>query len=290
MEMLVIRQSDHQVSKTCTGPTSTGARYIVTHQIAGTCSIRQGQNHGVMQLGDVAIVDTEMPVHFDYRNNCTQLNLVLPKDTLWSRGERRSLEPGRIIPALGLGHFLGSFLQSCFRTSQSATDLSNGESEAIERAFVELLSVTASGTVSAGPNAVRSHLVLLQQWIESHLGDPELSPQYIAQCYGISARHLHRLFEPSGETVTQWIEHRRLETCYKEISDARHACATITEIALRWGFRDVSHFSRAFRKKYHMSPRDHRRAAATRSLLQFEKQPLPVSELNRTHSRSQVRA
>jgi NADP-dependent 3-hydroxy acid dehydrogenase YdfG len=119
----------------------------------------------------------------------------------------------------------------------------------------------AEADVRAEFDTVRSHLVLLQQWIGNHLDDPDLTLQRIAGRYGISVRQLHRLFEPTGETVSQWIERQRLERCYKELGETRHADATITDLALRWGFADSSRFSRAFRRNYHISPREHRRAA-----------------------------
>ncbi|MCJ9728672.1 AraC family transcriptional regulator [Bradyrhizobium sp. PRIMUS42] len=32
----------------------------------------------------------------------------------------------------------------------------------------------------------------------------------------------------------------------------------MTDVALRWGFNDLSHFSRSFRRRFGMSPREYR--------------------------------
>jgi AraC-like DNA-binding protein len=56
------------------------------------------------------------------------------------------------------------------------------------------------------------------------------------------------------------IRRRRLERCRAELADPLHAGERVTEIALRWGFNDMPHFSRVFRAAFGASPRDYRSA------------------------------
>jgi Helix-turn-helix domain len=73
----------------------------------------------------------------------------------------------------------------------------------------------------------------------------------------ISPRHLQKLFEAEGSTVTDWIRRRRLDHCRRELLDPRNAGEPISRITARWGLLDSSHFSRLFRANG-MSPREFR--------------------------------
>jgi AraC-like DNA-binding protein len=56
------------------------------------------------------------------------------------------------------------------------------------------------------------------------------------------------------------VRRRRLERCYADLSLATDD--TVADISRRWGFRDSSSFSRAFRRQYDVAPRE---LQATRS-------------------------
>ncbi|MFF7364213.1 helix-turn-helix domain-containing protein [Streptomyces sp. NPDC008125] len=95
--------------------------------------------------------------------------------------------------------------------------------------------------------AIRNH-------IDLHLTDPDLSPRSIARAHHISVRYLHKLFEDEGTTVSRLIRRRRLEACRRELGRTPRRRLTVAAVAHRWGFVSPSHFSRAFRDAYGMSP------------------------------------
>ncbi len=96
----------------------------------------------------------------------------------------------------------------------------------------------------------------VKRFIESRLGDPELDPAMAAQALGLSSRYLNALFEAEGLSLMRYVWARRLENCRRDLaSDAR---APIGEIAYRWGFSDLSHFSRTFRRRFGQSAREAR--------------------------------
>jgi AraC-like DNA-binding protein len=105
----------------------------------------------------------------------------------------------------------------------------------------------------------------IETFIQANLADPALTPADIAAEAHISVRHLHRLFESQGRSVSDWIRERRLEACRAALSDPCMENKSITEIAFSWGFSDSSHFSRSFRKSFGTSPRQFR-SQRTRTL------------------------
>lgn len=92
-------------------------------------------------------------------------------------------------------------------------------------------------------------------YIAAHLDDPRLDVQSVARASGISARYVHLLMHRTGRTFSRYVLEHRLERCRSAL-EIRSGRGTITDIAFRWGFNDVSHFSRVFRRRYGVSPRE----------------------------------
>lgn len=108
------------------------------------------------------------------------------------------------------------------------------------------------------PHPDRDLLAAIRRSIDLRLGDPGLRPGAIARDHHLSRRQLYRLFAADGVGVADWIRARRLERCARDLRDPALAHESITTIALRWGFVNPSHFSRAFRAAYGTTPREHR--------------------------------
>ncbi|MER5808812.1 helix-turn-helix domain-containing protein [Streptomyces sp. NPDC002033] len=106
------------------------------------------------------------------------------------------------------------------------------------------------------PESARGMLARVKEYILRHLGDPGLSPERIATAHHISVRYLHKLFRTEGVTVGRWIHRERLDRCRRELSRATGTAPAVSAVAQRWGFVSPSHFSRAFRQAYGMSPRE----------------------------------
>jgi AraC-like DNA-binding protein len=103
-------------------------------------------------------------------------------------------------------------------------------------------------------------------YVEEQLGQPELSVSMIAGAIHVSTRYLHLMFRSEGVTVSSYVQERRLERSLSELGDLA-AGRAIGEVATRVGFKDASHFARAFKKRYGVLPREYRSAlAAARSL------------------------
>jgi AraC-like DNA-binding protein len=100
----------------------------------------------------------------------------------------------------------------------------------------------------------------IRAFIDSHLGDPELTPAAVAAAHHISLRYLHKLFEPEGHGVAGLIRQRRLERCRQDLLDPAQVDRPVAGIAARWGFSSAAHFSRVFREAYGLPPAAFRRA------------------------------
>jgi AraC-like DNA-binding protein len=157
---------------------------------------------------------------------------------------------------------LGNFVQSVWSCRNEAV-----EPTVALRMSYTLLDLIAAAYSSA-PHAryehstlVGAHRARIISYIEAHLRDPELTPRRVAQACRITPRYLHHLFANESETVTEYIQRRRLEECARALIAAPVRGRLVTEIAFDYGFNSLTHFGRVFRSRYGLTPSEYRRAA-----------------------------
>ncbi len=127
------------------------------------------------------------------------------------------------------------------------------------RASLDLLKAAlAEQWLPDRPDAVR---LQIDTYIQAHLADVGLSHGRVAAAHHMSGRTLHRLFDESGQSVTELIRSYRLDGILADLRSPGSAQDTISRIAARWGLHDMPHFTRAFRARYGMSPSQARQGA-----------------------------
>jgi len=239
---------------------ATEACIMLAFQTRGPGRLRHGDDIAELSPGDMVLYDSTRPYEFIFDRPMSQLVLKFPHERLAPRLPRVPTWIGRPVSASSpLGHVLAGHLAAVSSTIDHVDPaLRPG---LIERTM-DLVALTFAGAARAFAGAgttVRAALVArAKHGIEAQLADPALSATRVADALGVSAGYLHRLFHEAGTTVGAYIRARRLERCRAELADPLHAGERITEIALRWGFNDMPHFSRAFRAAYGLSPRDYR--------------------------------
>jgi AraC-like DNA-binding protein len=102
----------------------------------------------------------------------------------------------------------------------------------------------------------------IQDHIVANLNDTDLRPRTVATRFGISPRYLHKLFSTQGETFGNFVQAKRMEVVIKDLTAGALSRVPISEIAHRWGFRDISSFNRTFKARYHCSPSQYRNSSA----------------------------
>ena len=87
--------------------------------------------------------------------------------------------------------------------------------------------------------------------------DRDLSLERLADRVGLSKFHFHQLFrQTTGETPKSYVERLRLEWAAVQLRIRRVA---VVDVALECGYQHHETFSRAFRSRFHASPRDYRK-------------------------------
>lgn len=126
---------------------------------------------------------------------------------------------------------------------------------------------------AAGPIAA-VQMMRLRALIRARLGSARFGPGRLAQLSGISRSQLYRLFEPHGG-VALFIQRERLAAAHRALSDPVDP-RSIGEIAEAAGLFDASSFSRMFRRRFGVSPRDLRLARRAGTLPAGVQAPMPA--------------
>ena len=111
---------------------------------------------------------------------------------------------------------------------------------------------------TSGIRAARLHAIKLD--IQAHLDCDDLSVRAVAARQGVSPRYVQVLFDGEGTTFSKFVRDQRLQRVHRLLIDPQLLHRSIADIAFEMGFGDLSHFNRAFRQRYGMTPSDVRAA------------------------------
>lgn len=93
-------------------------------------------------------------------------------------------------------------------------------------------------------------------YIEEHYNE-ELKIKFLAHKAGMSCRNFQREFKRiTGKSPTEYLIDKRLA---KAIHEMKHSEKNLTEISLTAGFQSSNYFSRIFKTRYGVSPREYRK-------------------------------
>ncbi|MCA1325190.1 helix-turn-helix domain-containing protein [Herbaspirillum sp. alder98] len=232
--------------------------YFAVLLLAGSEFIAQDGREARLLAGDMAIYDGARPHRLIFPEDFSKLILQIPRQTLEGRVGRMRHITARVIDGRqGAGALASGFVRS---VAGSASQLGLQHHEQLSGQIVDLLALAIDGAVVPEScvvgNRIQS-LARVKRFIELHLGDCELDSTMVAAGAGLSPRYVNQLFEEEGTSLMRYVWRRRLERCRAELL-APQALRSY-DIALRWGFNDPSHFSRAFRKQFGTTPRALRR-------------------------------
>jgi AraC-like DNA-binding protein len=238
----------------------TDAFIGVTFQRKGTATIEQFGRNDILRPGDVWLLDSTQHSNIDMFEAFDQLLLKIPRDRLVSRLPRDGHWRGR--PLRGTSP-LGQVLNAHVEAVTKAIDRLDPDSRAaLLETTIDLIALAfteEAKTFAGNAGTVRRGLVLrATRFIDGNLANPALSAVTVAAALGVSPGYLQHAFQDVGKTVGTHIRLRRLERCREDLADPLHAGEQISEIAMRWGFNDMPHFSRAFKQQFGHGPREYR--------------------------------
>ncbi|MBC7578551.1 MAG: acetamidase/formamidase family protein [Tardiphaga sp.] len=228
--------------------------------------LRTAAGHHIIAAGQLLLLPRKGDWSVAFQRDMRAMVLSVTSDAFHGRkvgqpafGEVRILAPGG---------FTDVFSRTLDMTARTLETLSDIEWSAVAQSLADLLPVFmrqfAAPVADSGTATQAAILHRICQTIERRLGDPDMAPARVAQAEGISERYLQKLFEGTGSNFTHYLRERRLQRAWADLSNPAEAHHAISEIAYRSGFNDSAHFSRAFRARFGLSPREFRQQETER--------------------------
>lgn len=213
--------------------------------------------------GDLVLTDTSRPMENEgvgADGLVEAILLQIPRTVLPLRSDRVDRLLGQRIPVrAGTTAVLAEFLGTLLRHGPHC-----GSEEINHLGSMTLDLATAClaqqlGALDEAPAEARAQMMRqrITAFIEHNLGDPDLTPQAIADRHNISLRTLYNLFREEPFSVAATIRRARIERCRVDLT-CRDLSQPVQAIAARWGFSSATAFGRAFREAHGMSPTEYR--------------------------------
>lgn len=234
----------------------------------GRSVVVQGDREAVLQPGEFAMFDAARAYELQMDDDNIHTVLQVPRAMLVARaGELDKHTAVPLVAASPLARLAFDFVAGVSRTAEVvephiASVLSDQALDLLAMALCERIE---GGTPS--PSTHRASLLgRIKAIVRSRLVDPTLSPAQVAAALGISSRYVNKLLAEDGTSFERHVLACRLEQCRRDLEMARLDHRRISEVAFAWGFNDPAHFSRAFRARYGISPREWRQTRSQNPL------------------------
>ena len=237
-------------------------RVFICLQLDNACRIGQLGRETTITPGEFTIVETNRPFRFIYTERSRQMVLDVDRIELTRRlGSVSGLTALTIGPDSAIGSLASGFMQilpahAALLSGDAGAHVANQVLDLVAMALGRRAEV---GRVKLGAASALT-LIRLRSAVEQALPNRDLTCQDVAAVAGISMRYANTLLAKEGTSLERLIIQRRLERCRKALAETPGR--PISDIAYSWGFSDVSHFSKAFKSAFGVSPRDYRRGAS----------------------------
>jgi AraC-like DNA-binding protein len=239
---------------------SSNDHFLLSLQTSGNGILFQDDRVAILRPGDFALYDSTRPYQLQFDDKFGQIVLQLPRQTVNERLMRADLLTAkRVDGRSGVGLLTSNFIRQLHEQIEAIDEMSSGR---LKASAVDLLATALAEQSGGQANCSEGHAILRRRvcsYIDMHLSDHDLTCEKIAARHFISERQLRRIFEGSELSLSEWIWSRRLEQAKRDLADPLKAPLSVTAIAYDVGYKDSAHFSRAFKARFGISPRNWRR-------------------------------
>jgi AraC-like DNA-binding protein len=232
---------------------------FLCQETSGLVSVEQEGRQITLSPGDMMLLDPALPYSASFPFGSRTLVLKLPRRELQTRlGKTRSMV-ARLIQ-------LGSTEDSLALSFTAGLPALAGQvrpvcGQLVANFMLDLVALSLAKAVEGTTPRVSSSkamaILQIRAAVKARLADPALDVQSIADAVGLSVRYANNILASQDTSIGRLILTERLERCRQALEDPVQSGRSVSEVAFGWGFSDLTHFGRCFKKAYGMSPSDY---------------------------------
>lgn len=209
---------------------------------------------------DAVVYDGDTPFLYGFTSSMAQFVYRIPRLEFYRMTGKESLEEplffrGNDSPMLDASRRIFTSTIKAFRAGMKV------HPGKIEESFNHVFQRLVGSALQEPDDA---HFTAAKEYIYHQWHLPDLAVKDVARTVGVSERQLSRIFSANDLSVGKFISDVKLENAYKLLTNRQSQKIGIGQLAQRAGYRHASQFSRAFKRKYGMTPRDVRKGYEAR--------------------------
>jgi len=228
-------------------------------QLEGYSTFEQGGRSYAFEPKTWIVYDPTRPYQLNNRSRISQILLQVPRSNFSAAALERLSSPHVFNgDAAGVPRVIAAFARATMDEIASFDELSGSRvGDTLARLATTMIAADIDETDEESCT-LRILRARVKAYIENNLARSDLDIEEIAQRMGCSRRYIFRAFQAADTTPSQYIWDLRLERTREHLTTDSFRGGSISEIAFACGFSSTAHFSRAFRKRYGMSPSEAR--------------------------------
>ena len=242
------------------GVDSPVARVCLSLKVSGEGLISQHGRQVMLGPSDMTLFSSMESFELRTARNSHQHVFQLPLDHLAlparmvNQVTARRLPPRDPLVALA-GVYLGRLAATAAHLQHPATEAAGQAGIELIRALVSDLLADAAEPEDGAAQVLGTRVV---KYLMTHWSEPDISAARIAAAHHISVRQVYYLLSEAQISLGDWVRTKRLEACRRDLAGPAARQVTIAAVGRRWGFPNATHFGRAFKAAYGITPQDWR--------------------------------
>ncbi len=224
--------------------------------LSGKYLLEQNNREVYLQPGEMTIYDATLPHRIYCPESFSKLIISIPRKQM--RERMAGVEHCTALKMkcdVGIGAVTSRYIQS---VAAEASCMPSATFSAASDSALDLFTLALNSVIPQHIQLSRSRslsLYRVKDFVKRNLSNPALDSVLIVQGTGLSERYINELFHDEDTSLMRYVWKQRLMNCYRDLANPNFVTKQVSEIALRWGFNDFSHFSRAFKQHYGVTPR-----------------------------------
>jgi AraC-like DNA-binding protein len=237
--------------------------FLLMQMRAGQRRLQQYDRESCIEVGDCVLLDCSAPYRIECLTRARSIALHFSREWLQNWLPAPEALAGRPFRS-GSGWSTALCAALANLDTDWEEELALPEGVVVEQ-IAALLALAAGPSVRASRGSEKL-LSRIRRTMRDRCHEARVTPGAIADSSGISKRYLHHLFAQTGTTFGSELMRMRLDCAHRLLGDTRYAALTVTDVFLRCGFQESSHFARRFRMAYGVGPMEFRAARLRRTL------------------------
>ena len=256
IDLILFENSPMEISHTKRHVASSNNDHLfICRQITGALSLEQNARAITLRAGDFTLLDPMMPYSGHFAADSKLLVLKVPRRSLEARvGQVREVAATAMRTEDAEHRLTSSFLNML---PEHVGQLGLKAQELLHQQTLDLVALSLAKATARTTRFSKSHALILfniYATVEARLTDPNLDGKTVADSVGVSVRYANSLLAQENTSLSRLIRSKRLARSLGALEDPLQARRTVSEIAYSWGFSDMTHFGRIFKKAYGVLP------------------------------------